>query len=392
MNVSRYYQDKRGENEDLISPLFLGKARAMGIKRGRGELRQSKKMKVFFKIRKEVIKMKHWKWVSLLLCISVVGFSFAVLPAYGQVKLNYSNFFPAPHKNSVLSVEWGKEIEKRTNGRVQVTVFPGGTLTPAAQCYDGVVKGISDVGLSVLGYTRGKFPLLEVIDLPLGYKNAYVATKLSNIYFKKFQPKELGEVKLMYLHAHGPGILHTKKAVEKLEDLKGMKILCHGLSSKIVGALGAVPVAMPMPERYDALQKGVADGCVHPIEANKGWKMAEVTKFTTQSFGAAYTSTFFVVMNKEKWNSLPPDIQKIIEQVNEEWIEKTGRGWDEIEKEGMDVTLARGNKIISLSKEENERWAKMVQPVIDGYVKGMKEKGLPGEESLKFCLQELKKL
>jgi len=147
-----------------------------------------------------------------------------------------------------------------------------------------------------------------------------------------------------------------------------------------------------MPERYDALQKGVADGCVHPIEANKGWKMAEVTKFTTQSFGAAYTSTFFVVMNKEKWNSLPPDIQKIIEQVNEEWIEKTGRGWDEIEKEGADVTLARGNKIISLSKEENERWAKMVKPVIDDYVKTMKEKGLPGEESLKFCLEELKKL
>jgi TRAP-type C4-dicarboxylate transport system substrate-binding protein len=336
--------------------------------------------------------MRHWNWVSLLLCISVVGFSFGVLPAYGQIKLNYSNFFPAPHKMAVLSVEWGKEIEKRTNGRVQVTVFPGGTLTPAAQCYDGVVKGISDLGLSVLGYTRGKFPLLEVIDLPLGYKNAYVATKLANINFKKFQPKELGEVKLMYLHAHGPGILHTKKAVEKLEDLKGMKIVCHGLSSKIVAALGGVPVAMPMPERYDALQKGVADGAVHPIEANKGWKMAEVTKFTTLDYGAAYTSTFFVVMNKEKWNSLPPDIQKIIEQVNEEWIEKTGRGWDEIEAEGREVTLARGNKIISLSKAENERWAKRVKPVIDDYVKSMKEKGLPGKESLKFCREELKKL
>src|SRR4030042_1599624 len=266
--------------------------------------------------------MRYSKMFSLLICVAVVGFSFATSPVYGQIKLNYSNFFPAPHKNAVLSVEWGKEIEKRTNGRVQVTVFPGGTLTPAAQCYDGVVKGISDVGLSVLGYTRGKFPLIEVIDLPLGYKNAYVATKLSNIYYKKFQPQDFSEVKVMYLHAHGPGIIHTKKPVEKLEDLKGMKIVCHGLSSKIVAALGGVPVAMPMPERYDALQKGVADGAVHPIEANKGWKMAEVTKFTTLDYGAAYTTTFFVAMNKEKWNSLPPDVQKIIEQINEEWIDK----------------------------------------------------------------------
>ena len=339
--------------------------------------------------------MKPKNWICFLVCFSLTGLLFFTSSASGQTKvieLKYSNFFPAPHKNAVLSVEWGKEIEKRTNGRVKTTVFPGGTLTPAAQCYDGVVKGISDVGLSVLGYTRGKFPLSEVIDLPLGYKNAYVATKLSNIFLKKFQPKELDEVKVMYLHAHGPGILHTKKPVEKLEDLKGMKILCHGLSAKIVGALGAVPVAMPMPERYDSLQKGVADGAVHPIEANKGWKMAEVTKFTTQSYGSAYTSTFFVVMNKDVWKSLPPDIQKIIEQVNEEWIEKTGKGWDEIEKEGTEVTLAKGNRIISLSKAENERWAKMVKPVIDDYVKAMKEKGFPGEDILKFCQTELGKL
>jgi TRAP-type C4-dicarboxylate transport system substrate-binding protein len=100
-----------------------------------------------------------------------VGLLFSTLPVFGQpkpIELTYSNFFPAPHNNSVLSVEWGKEVEKRTNGRVKVTVFPGGILTPAAQCYDGVVKGLSDVGLSVLGYTRGRFPLTEVLDLPLG--------------------------------------------------------------------------------------------------------------------------------------------------------------------------------------------------------------------------------
>jgi TRAP-type C4-dicarboxylate transport system substrate-binding protein len=312
--------------------------------------------------------------------------------AADPIKLNYSIFFPAPHKNTVLATEWAQEIDKRTNGAVKITMFPGGTLTPADKCYDGVVKGISDIGMSVLGYTRGKFPLTEVIDLPLGYKNGLAATKLINIYYKKFQPQEFNDVQVMYFHAHGPGILHTKTPIKNLDDLKGVKITCHGLSAKVVGALGATPVAMPMPERYDAIQKGVAEGVVAPIEALKGWKLGEVIKSTTENYGSAYSTGFFVVMNKEKWNSLPPDVQKVIEAVNVEWIEKTGKGWDEIDKEGREFTLARGNQIIALSKEEDEKWAKLVRPILDEYAANMKAKNLPGEEAVKFCQEELKKL
>ena len=117
--------------------------------------------------------MKQWRWVSVMICLfMVVGSFYFTSSAFGQVKLNYSNFFPAPHKNSVLATEWGKEIEKRTNGKVQMTMFYGGTLTPPDKCYDGVVKGISDIGISVLSYTMGKFPLCEVLDLPLGSKTA----------------------------------------------------------------------------------------------------------------------------------------------------------------------------------------------------------------------------
>ena len=339
--------------------------------------------------------MKVLKWTVSLVCVMAAGLLFASSPVLGQAKpieLTYSNFFPAPHKNAVLSVEWGKEIEKRTNGRVKVTVFPCGTLTPAAQCYDGVVKGLSDVGLSVLGYTRGRFPLTEVIDLPLGYQNGLEATKLINIYYKKFTPKELSDVKVMYLHAHGPGIVHTKKPVAKLEDIKGVKIACHGLSAKIVAALGGVPVAMPMPERYDAIQKGVAEGGVFPMEALKGWKLGEVVNNSTLNYGSAYTTGFFVVMNKEKWNSLPPDVQKIIEEINQEWIVKNGKAWDEIDEEGVAFGKSKGIKTIPLSKEEDAKWAAKVKPILDEYVKTMKDKGLPGEEALKFCQEELKKL
>ena len=151
-----------------------------------------------------------------------------------MIVLKYTNFFPAPHANSIIADQWCKEGGERTNGRVKITYFPGATLTPANQTYDSVVKGIADIGLSVQAYTRGKFPLTEVIDLPLAYNSGYVATKMVNEVYKKFQPKEYDETQVMYLHAHGPGILHTKKPVYKLEDLKGLKIRSTGLSAKVV--------------------------------------------------------------------------------------------------------------------------------------------------------------
>jgi TRAP-type C4-dicarboxylate transport system substrate-binding protein len=212
-----------------------------------------------------------------------------------------------------------------------------------------------------------------------------------NEYFKKFKPREFDEVKVMYFHGHGPGILHTKKPVNKLEDLKGMKIRCTGMAAKIIAALGATPVAMPMGETYDALSRGVVDGSMAPQEALQGWKWGEVVKYTIENFGSSYSTGFFVVMNKNKWNSLPPDVQKTIEQINEEYIEKQGKVWDEIDKAGRDFTIGRGNKIITLSPEEDQRWEKAVRPLLTEYKKNMKDKGLPGEEVLSFYLQTIYK-
>jgi TRAP-type C4-dicarboxylate transport system substrate-binding protein len=313
--------------------------------------------------------------------------------ASGQTKvieLNYSHQYPAPHKSAILAVEWAKEIEKRTNGRVKITVFPANTLVPADKSYQSVVNGTIDVGSSTLGYSRGRFPVMEVIDLPLGYKSATAAMRLANDVYNRFKPKELDDTKVMYFFAHGPGFFHSKKPINKLEDFKGMKMRCTGLSAKVVGALGGTPVAMPMPETYDALSRGIVDGSVAPMEALSGWKWGEVVKFTTQSYGAAYSAAFFVVMNKNKWNALPPDIQKIIETVNGEYLDKAGAVWDLIDKEGTDYTVKLGNKIITLSQEEDARWVKAVRPLLDEYVKNAKSKGQPGDEILKFALDRLK--
>ncbi|MDD5244213.1 MAG: TRAP transporter substrate-binding protein, partial [Syntrophorhabdaceae bacterium] len=272
------------------------------------------------------------------------------------------------------------------------TVFSGGTLVAADKTYSGIVTGIADMGMSCMAYTRGKFPLSEVIDLPLGYKTGVAATKLINLFYEKFKPKEYNETEVMYFMAHSPGIVHSKKPVYKLEDLKGQKIRCTGLAAKVAGKLGAVPVAMPMGETYDAISRGVVDGSMGPQEATQGWRWGEVVNASTQDFGAGYSTGFFVVMNKQKWNSLPPDIQKIFREVNKEWADKNGVAWDTYDKQAKDWMLKIGKKVISLSPEENARWAALVKPLLNEYVENMKKQGLPGQEALDFCLAELKKL
>ena len=316
-------------------------------------------------------------------CIAVMALILAMVlagPAASQtITLTYSIFFPPSHGQCQAAMGWAKEIEKRTNGQVVIQVFPTGTLTKPQQCYDGVVNGISDIGMSVFAYTRGRFPVMEAIDLPLGYPSGKVATRAANDFYAKFQPDELKDVKVLYLHAHGPGILHTKKPVQTLEDMQGLKIRSTGLSARIVESLGGVPVAMPQPAAYEALQKGVVEGTFAPIETLKGWKQAEVIKFTTDSRAIGYTTAMYVVMNRGKWEKLPADVQKVFEEVSQEWIEVHGETWDKDDAAGREYTLSLGNQILELSDEETARWEKAVQPIMEGYAAAANAKGLDGD-------------
>ncbi len=327
--------------------------------------------------------MRYQRFVCTVLSILALSVGIGIASAHaGTVQLTYSIFFPATHGQCKAGMDWAKEVEKRTDGRVKITVFPGGTLTKANQCYDGVVKGISDIGMSVFAYNRGRFPVMEALDLPLGYPSGKVATRVANEFFAKYHPEELNDVKVMYLHAHGPGHLHTKKPVHSLADLSGMKIRSTGLSAKIVEALGGVPVGKPQNETYEMLQKGIVDGTFGPIEVLKGWRQAEVIKYTTECYAVGYTTAMFVVMNKAKWNQLPADVQDIIESINKEWIDVHGKVWDRVDEEGRAYTLERGNQIISLPDSESQKWRDAVQPIINNYINAADKKGLNGRQMI----------
>jgi TRAP-type C4-dicarboxylate transport system substrate-binding protein len=317
----------------------------------------------------------------LFFCFSIL-FSFS---ATAKTQLTYANFFPPTHGQSKLAESWCKEVEKRTNGEITIKYYPSSTLLNPATMYDGVVNGIADIGFTVLAYSRGRFAVAAAIDLPMGYTSGVQATKVANAVYNKFHPKEFKDTQIMYLHAHGPGVLHTvSKQINTLADIKGLKIRGTGTSGLIVNALGGSAVGKSMREAYTMLQKGVVDGSLQPFESDKGWKLGEVVHYAVKAPAIAYTTTFAVFMNKDKWNSLTPAQQKIIREINAEWAVKHGQVWDSDDAAGIEFFKSKGGKITTLSASENAKWEKAVAPVIDAYIKKVKAKGIDGKAVVDF--------
>ncbi|MFP4379651.1 MAG: TRAP transporter substrate-binding protein [Candidatus Sumerlaeia bacterium] len=309
------------------------------------------------------------------------------------IKLTYSVFFPPTHIQAKTAMAWAEEIKDRTDGRVEITVYPGGTLTKGPQVYDGVKKGVSDLGMSCCAYTRGDFPFLEGLDLPMGYSDGMTATRVANAMVEKYDPEEFQDVEVLYLHAHGPGILASKQAVRSLDDMQGLKVRTTGQSSKIVDALGGNPVGMDQSEAYEALQKGVVEATLCPFETLKGWKQGEVIDYVTDTSMIGYTTAMFVVMNKDKWESLPVDIRAIFEKVSDEYVEEHGTAWDEADAEGKAYVKELGKEIIEIPASEKDEWVAKVQPLIQDYINKTTAENLPGDQliaDIKEMIEEAK--
>ena len=307
------------------------------------------------------------------------------------IELTYSNFFPPSHFHSVLVDQFCQEIEERTDGWVKITHYPGGSLTPAPGVYDGVVEGISDIGMSVLAYTMGRFPATELVDLPHGYPSGWVATKVANDYYEEFKPEEFDDVHVLYFHAHGPGtILTTDKPVRTLEDMKGLVLRSTGVGAKIAEALGATGYAASQGEAYELMSKGVIDGSVTPPEVLKGWKQAEIVKYLTTCYDVGYTADMFVVMNKDKWESLPDKYQKVFTEVSKEWSEKHAKVWSYYDKVAVDYFLTfEGREVIDLPPAEMARWVAAAKVVKDTYMSEKGDAGLPVSDYEDYLLDRV---
>lgn len=315
-----------------------------------------------------------------MMVLLVVVFSFfasqSLVRGADVIKLKAANYLPVTHPMSLLTGWFCDEVKKRTNGRVEIAYHPGGTLLSPVKMYDGVVTGITDMGFSHIQYTRGRFPVMEVFDLPLGFPSGWVDTQVCTEFYNKYKPSEWNDVHVLYVTPTGPLILQTiSKPVKTLEDLKGLKIRATGQLSDIIKALGGIPVPLPMPDVYESLRRGVIDGISVDLSTLKYWKFAELTKFVTANWQLGTGITFYFVMNKGKWNGLPQDIQKIFTEVAIEAREKQAALWDQMDIEGRDLFTSQGGQVIPLSDAEVSKWTKAVEPVIGDYKKNMVAKG-----------------
>jgi len=301
--------------------------------------------------------------------------------------LRLAHFFPANHViETKVSQGWSEAIFEATDGRIKIDTYPAETLLKATETYEGVVEGVADIGISVYAYTRGRFPVLETLLLPgVSFYNSEASSWAAQEAIEKLNPVELQDVHHVWTWGSGPADLYTKKPVRTLEDIAGLQIgATAGPRADGLAALGATPVIMPMSEWYEALSRGVMDGGLAPMEALFGFRLGEVTGECITLTPFLYNQLFFNVMNKETWDSLPPDLQKIFTDTTADFYAATMPTlWDEINKNGYEyVKGMKDPQVTILSAEETERWLSFLPPIQEGYVGFLNDRGLPGADIL----------
>ena len=289
---------------------------------------------------------------------SLTGFAQAV------VTLKFATFM-APQSNVWLTMHkvWMDKVEKESGGRIKFEGYPamqlGGT---APQLFDQARDGVADITWTVPGLTAGRFPRMEVFELPFMMTNAEATSKAFWEYAQTAAADEFKDVQVLALHVHGPGVIHTvDKQIKTVGDLRGLKIRAPSRQvSKLLGFLGATPVGMPLPGIPEALSKGTINGCVIPWEVIPSIKVQELTKFHAEfdpAGGAFYTTNFVMSMNKAKYNSLPPDLKKVIDDnsgmATSAWLGKTQQSNDPI---GRKSASDRGNTITTLDVAEAQQF------------------------------------
>jgi TRAP-type C4-dicarboxylate transport system substrate-binding protein len=322
---------------------------------------------------------------TLMFVICLVSSPKTVNAAEKPIKLSFSTVFPMIHLHSKLNQYFCDQISQKTNGRVEITLYPGGTLTSATKNFEGVAKGVTDMGMSCPLYVTGRFPVSEIFEMPSKIDNGWVTGMVYRDLFEKFKLKEYNDVHVLYLHGPGRNVISTRKVpVRKLEDMQGLILRASGGATATISAFGATPRAMHMGEAYAALSKGVVEGQFSVPESLKGWKHADVVKYVSIP-PVSTSSCQYVIMNKRKWKSLPKDIQQVFSEVSAEFPAYHGYVWNYYDKEGIDYLLSlSGRELITIPEEQRSQWETAVKPVIEEYIKEKTAMGLPAEEYLNY--------
>jgi TRAP-type transport system periplasmic protein len=314
------------------------------------------------------------------------------LGAFAQqaVTLKFHTFM-APTSNVWVNMHkaWMDKVTKESNGRIKFEAYPAMQLggTPV-QLYDQVRDGVVDITWTLPGTTAGRFPRVEVFELPFIMSNAEATSKAYWEYVQTVAPDEFKETHVLALNVHGPGVIHTvDKPVHAVNDMRGLKVRGPARQvNKLIASLGAIPVGMPLPQIPDSLSKGTINGCVIPWEVVPAVKVQELTKYSAEfdpAGGALYTTTFVMPMNKAKYESLPPDLKKVIDAnsglATSGWLGKVQQAGD---IPGRKAAVDHGNTIFTVGASEAQEFRRRSRAIEVEWVDDMKKRGFDGRKLL----------
>lgn len=297
--------------------------------------------------------------------------------------LRFSHFWPATSSISTEVLEpWAKQIETESNGRLKVELYPSAGLAKADVTYEAAAKGTIDIGSQAHGYTNGRFPLTQITELPgLSNSATQMGCMLQTLYEDGTLASEYEDSHLLFMYGAGPGALHTtNKLIRTPADMKGMRIRRpSAVAGDIIESMGASPVGLPANDMYTSLQRGVVDGLSFPWEAVTAFKIDEITKYHTNI--PFYSSALMVTMNKGKYDSLPDDLKKVLDNNSGMALaNKVGEVFDKYDDMAIQAAKAKGDEIIDIPDPLNDPdWKGPLEQGTQKYLSDVKALGLDAD-------------
>lgn len=304
-----------------------------------------------------------------------------------EVTLRLHHFLPPKSNVHVHLLDpWAKKVGELSGGKVEIQIFPSMQLGgKPPELYDQAKDGVADIVWTLPGYTPGRFPRTEVFELPfIASRRGIVNAKASQDYADTHLADETKDVKLLSFWSHDRGVIHCRKKVETLADLNGVKLrFPTRLAGEALKAVGVAAIGMPVPQVPESLAQGVLDGAVVPWEVVPAIKLHELVKFHTEIPGSPtfYVASFFLAMNPAKYEGLPDDVRKVIDDTTGmTFATEAGKVWDTAGAEVEKMVRDKGNTILTLSDADKAAWVKASEPVTAAWSEEMKGKGIDAAE------------
>jgi len=320
----------------------------------------------------------------------ITGIAAAVALGFGagaqaQTELKFTTFVPPTHGFAVDVLEpLGKEIEKRSGGKVTVRVFAGNSpFGKVENQADQVKQGVTDLAFGLNGIPRGRYPRTSIMEMPFVAESADSASKALWAMLPDLLAEDYRDFKPIALHCHNPGLFHTRdKSLKTIADVKGLRMRAPNPPTQaLLAYLGATPVGMPPGQVYENIEKGVIDGAVFPWDAIKGFRLENILKHHLDA--RVYTSCFHLVMSPKRYAELAPDVQQAIDATTGQALtDKFGAWWNKWDQAGLDAVKPLNHEIVRVDDATREKWRADLKPVLDGELAKLEKEGIANARAI----------